>query len=382
MRHLILTLDFPPRQDGGIARSMDETARALAAVGQSVRVLTRGSGDAVKRHDAGYPATVTRWWGHHWQKLHPLFLGLYLPGAGRAEPGAVVHTSTWETAGSVQKRAARYGWKVVIHAQGREIAAPMADPARRDTLRAVLAAADAVLPISKHVADLCLQAGAVPGRVHLITPAIDASRVAGGNGERFRARFSLGTRPVLLTLARLIDRKGQDTVIRALPAVLKEIPDLAYVVAGRGDYKARLQELARELNLEKNVIFTDFVADADVPDIYAAADAYVMVSREGGTVGDIEGFGITYLEASAAGLPVISGDSAGAIDAVEQGVSGLLVDPTDTAAVGAAILELFKNRERARAIGQAGRERVQREFTLQRRAEKIVRIAESLPSKP
>lgn len=378
MRHLILTLDFPPRQDGGIARSMDETARALVAAGQSVRVLTRGSGDEVARHDASYPGTVTRWWGHHWQKLHPFYLALYLPRTGREERGAVVHTSTWETAASVQKRAATYGWKVIVHAQGREIAAPMKDPARRDRLRSVLAAADAVLPISRHVADLCREAGAAPDRVHLLTPAIDAARVQGGNGERFRARFNLGTRPVLLTLARLIDRKGQDTVIRALPDVLREIPDLAYVVAGQGDYKDRLQQIARELNVEKHVVFTDFVADAEVPDIYAAADAYVMVSREGSQAGDIEGFGITYLEASAAGLPVISGNTAGAIDAVQQDVTGLLVDPTDPAAVGGAIRAVFRDRARGRALGEAGRERVKREFTLQVRAASLVRIAESL----
>src|SRR5581483_7745525 len=79
MRHLILTLDFPPLYDGGIARSMDETARALAGAGQSVRVLTRGKGGDVAKHDASYPAAVTRFWGHHWQKFHPWLLAWHLP---------------------------------------------------------------------------------------------------------------------------------------------------------------------------------------------------------------------------------------------------------------------------------------------------------------
>jgi phosphatidylinositol alpha-1,6-mannosyltransferase len=377
MRHLILTLDFPPIHDGGVARSMDETARALAAAGQSVRVLTRGSGDAVAKHDASYPATVTRWWGHHWQKFHPLWLGLHLPRVGREERGAIVHTSTWEVAPSVLRRAKKYDWKVFVHAQGREVANCFSDPAKLVRLNEVLGAADAVLPISRHLAHLVRKGGAVSERVHLITPSINPKRVQGGKGERVRAVFKLGTRPVLLTLARLVDRKGQDTVIRALPAVLREVPELAYVLAGRGDYRPELERLAREQNVEKNVFFTDFVADADVPDMYAAADAYVMVSREGKESGDIEGFGITYLEASAAGLPVVAGNTAGALDAVEDGVSGILVDPTDVAAVGKALVEVLKNRDRARALGQAGKERVAREFSLESRAAKIIKVADA-----
>jgi hypothetical protein len=146
MRHLIVTLDFPPLYDGGIARSMDETARALVGAGQSVRILTRGSGAEVIAHDAGYPATVTRWWGHHWLKYFPFFLEVYLPGVGRSERGAIVHTSTWELAPSVQRRAAKYGWKVYIHAQGREIARHLPSPAGLDRLRGVLQSADAVPP--------------------------------------------------------------------------------------------------------------------------------------------------------------------------------------------------------------------------------------------
>jgi phosphatidylinositol alpha-1,6-mannosyltransferase len=382
MRHLILTLDFPPLHDGGVARSMDETARALAAAGQSVRVLTRGSGAAVKTHDAAYPAAVTRWWGHHWQKFHPLWLAWHLPGAGRQEPGAVVHTSTWEVAPSVLKRAKKYGWKVIVHAQGREIANSFGSPRRLGRLNDVLRGAHAVLPISRHLQQLAIQAGAAPERTHLIHPAIDARRVQGGSGEKFRSRHNLGTRPMLLTLARLVDRKGQDTVLRSLPAILAEVPDLVYVLAGSGSYQGELEKIARDLKVERNVLFAGFVADAEVPDLYAAADAYVMVSREGREAGDIEGFGITYLEASAAGLPVVAGNSAGAKDAVEDGATGRLVDPTDVNAVGLAILELFRNRERARALGAAGRARVEREFSLQKRAARIVEVAERLGGAP
>jgi phosphatidylinositol alpha-1,6-mannosyltransferase len=376
MRHLILTLDFPPLHDGGIARSMDETARALVGAGQSVRILTRGSGAEVIAHDAGYPASVTRWWGHHWQKSFPFFLGVYLPGVGRAERGAIVHTSTWEVAPSVQRRAAKYGWKVYIHAQGREIARQLSTPQGLDRLRGVLQTADAVLPISRYVAELVARAGAARERIHLIPPAIDARRVEGGQGERFRSRFHLGTRPVLLTLARLVDRKGQDTVIRALPKILKDIPDLVYVLAGGGDYRSALEEMARQNRVEKSLLFTDFVADADIPDIYAAADAYIMVSREGRETGDIEGFGITYLEASAAGLPVIAGNSGGAVDAVVDGVTGLVVDPVDPEAVARAVTEIFKDRPRAVALGKAGRERVRQDFSLATRAARIIAIGD------
>jgi phosphatidylinositol alpha-1,6-mannosyltransferase len=378
MRHLILTLDFPPLYDGGIARSMDETARALAAGGESVRVLTRGAGRDVRNHDAAYPAQVTRWWGHHWQKFHPLLLAFHLPGVGKRERGAIVHTSTWEVAPPVLRKSARFGWKVFVHAQGREIARAFSSPGELARLRSVLQAADAVLPISRHVADLASQAGASAERIHFIPPAIDARRVQGGSGDRFRARFGLGSKPLLLTLARLVDRKGQDTVIRALPRVLREVPDLVYIVAGDGDYRADLETLARSAGVIEHVLFTSFIADAEVPDLYAAANVYVMVSREGREAGDIEGFGITYLEASAAGLPVVAGNSGGTADAVEAGVSGVLVDPEDNDAVGGAILGFLRDPARARAVGRTGRARAEREFSLAKRAEKIIRIATAL----
>src|SRR6185295_4007763 len=167
MRHLILTLDFPPLYDGGIARSMDETARALAGAGQPVRVLTRGKGAEVAKHDASYPAQITRFWGHHWQKFHPWLLAWHLPAVGREEPGAIVHTSTWEVAAPVLKRARKFGWKVYVHAQGREVAGSFADPAKLGRMNAVFRAADAVLPISRHLAELAVQAGALKEKTHL-----------------------------------------------------------------------------------------------------------------------------------------------------------------------------------------------------------------------
>ncbi len=187
---------------------------------------------------------------------------------------------------------------------------------------------------------------------------------------------------MLLTIARLIDRKGQDIVIRALPRVLREVPDLVYVVAGKGDYRTALEALAGELGVASHVLFTGFVADEEVPDVYAAANAYVMLSREGEEVGDIEGFGITYLEAAAAGLPVIAGDSGGTADAVENKVTGVLVDPVNVPAVEEAILGFLKNPGRARAMGEAGRSRVEREFSLSTRAAKLIRVAQAAVSAP
>jgi phosphatidylinositol alpha-1,6-mannosyltransferase len=183
---------------------------------------------------------------------------------------------------------------------------------------------------------------------------------------------------VLLTLARLIDRKGQDTVIRALPRVLRDVPDLVYVLAGQGSYREALEALARECGVADHVVFAGFVADADVPDVYAAADLYGMLSREGRDTGDIEGFGITYLEASAAGLPVLAGRSGGTADAVEEGVSGLLVDPESVEAVADAIVSLLRDRAKARAMGQAGRLRAERDFSLAARAAKLIRVASAL----
>jgi len=121
-----------------------------------------------------------------------------------------------------------------------------------------------------------------------------------------------------------------------------------------------------KLGVERFVTFAGFVPDEELPGCYAAADLFVMVSRERPQRGDVEGFGIVYLEASAAGRPVVAGRSGGVSDAVEDGVSGLLVDPEDAGAVGEAVSQLLRDPGLRARMARAGRQRVRDRFSVQR----------------
>jgi glycosyltransferase involved in cell wall biosynthesis len=144
--------------------------------------------------------------------------------------------------------------------------------------------------------------------------------------------------PVILTVGRLsaAERyKGHDQVLRALPAMLKELPDLRYLIAGRGDDEARLRALAAELGVTEHVTFTGFVSANELADHYRLCDLYVMPSTG-------EGFGIVYLEALACGRPCLVGGEDASPEAIDGGRLGFVVPPRDPSAIAAAVLEFFR----------------------------------------
>lgn len=128
------------------------------------------------------------------------------------------------------------------------------------------------------------------------------------DGEQVRARLGLTDRPVVVCVSRLVPRKGQDTLIRALPEIRRRVPDAALLIVGGGPYRATLEKLARQTGVERDVVFTGTVPSVELPAHYAAGDVYAMPCRTRNRGLDVEGLGIVYLEASATGLPVVAGD--------------------------------------------------------------------------
>ncbi len=141
-----------------------------------------------------------------------------------------------------------------------------------------------------------------------------------------RSRYGLGDRPVIVCLSRLVPRKGQDMLIRALPAIRERVDGAALVIVGGGPYLATLHRLAREAGVSEHVVFTGGVPGAELPAHHAMADVFAMPCRTRGAGLDVEGLGIVYLEASSTGVPVVAGDSGGAPETVQDGVTGRVVE--------------------------------------------------------
>ncbi|MEU5721664.1 glycosyltransferase family 4 protein [Micromonospora sp. NPDC047738] len=194
------------------------------------------------------------------------------------------------------------------------------------------------------------------------------------DGERVRLRLGLADRPVVVCVSRLVPRKGQDMLIRAMPEIRRRVPDAALLIVGGGPYRATLEKLARQTGVERDVVFTGSVPSAELPAHYAAGDVYAMPCRTRNRGLDVEGLGIVYLEASATGLPVVAGDSGGAPDAVREGETGYVVRGRDVAQLADRVATLLADRDLARQLGGAGRAWVEKEWRWETQAERMTAL--------
>ena len=184
----------------------------------------------------------------------------------------------------------------------------------------------------------------------------------GAGGEEIRRRHGLENRPVVVCISRLVERKGQDMLIRALPDIRRAVPGTALLIVGGGPYRETLKRLARDAGVEGEVVLTGSVPWSELPAHYDAGDVFAMPCRTRRAGLEVEGLGIVYLEASATGLPVVGGNSGGAPDAVLEGETGFVVDGTSQAEITRRVIELAQDRDLARRMGQTGREWVEREW--------------------
>jgi phosphatidyl-myo-inositol dimannoside synthase len=201
------------------------------------------------------------------------------------------------------------------------------------------------------------------GKLARLRPGVDATVFRPGLGGDVRRELGLADRPVVVCVSRLMPRKGQDVLIRALPAVQRRVPDAALLVVGGGPARASLQRLASSTGVAQSVVFTGSVPWSALPAYYGAGDVFAMPCRARLRGLDVEGLGIVFLEAAACGLPVVAGDSGGAPDAIADGVTGELVDGRSVPRVADAVAGLLDDRGRAALMGRRGREWVQREWS-------------------
>ncbi len=205
-------------------------------------------------------------------------------------------------------------------------------------------------------------------------PGVDPVRFAPGPGLLRRAQLGLAGRPVVVCVSRLVPRKGQDTLIAALPALRAAIPEVCLLIVGGGPYLRRLRDQVRTRGLGDHVRFTGPVPDADLPGYYGAGDVFAMPCRTRRRGLDVEGLGMVFLEASACGLPVVAGDSGGAPDAVLDGVTGTVVDGHSVAAVAAALNRFLTDTALAAKLGAAGRDWVVDEWGWDAQAARLAEL--------
>ncbi|MEU1486765.1 glycosyltransferase family 4 protein [Streptomyces sp. NPDC005752] len=356
---LIVTNDFPPRP-GGIQAFLHNMALRMDPERLVVYASTwkRGAegAEATAAFDAEQPFTVVRdrttmllptprvtrqavrllrehgcpsvWFG----AAAPL--GLMAPALRRAGARRIVATTHGHEAGWAQL------------------------PASRQLLRRIGEGTDTITYLGEYTRSR-IAAALTPeaaGRMVQLPPGVDEKTFhPDSGGDRVRARLGLTDRPVVVCVSRLVPRKGQDTLVLAMPAILARVPDAVLLVVGGGPYAGQLKKLAEETGVQDSVRFTGPVPWEELPAHYGAGDVFAMPcrTRRGGL--DVEGLGIVYLEASATGLPVVAGDSGGAPDAVLHGETGWVVRGGSAEESADRIVTLLGDPELRRRMGERGR---------------------------
>ncbi|MDT4916570.1 MAG: phosphatidyl-myo-inositol dimannoside synthase [Pseudonocardiales bacterium] len=356
-RTLIVTNDFPPRQ-GGIQSFVHGLAVRQPA-GSVVVYASDHPGSAA--FDVAQPFPVLR---------HSTGLLLPTPGARRRAVEALVEfgcTAVWFGAAAplgllAPALRAAGAERIVATTHGHEAAWAML-PGGRQALRRIGANVDVVTYLGEYFRQRL--AGAFGGGAELVqlTPGVDVDTFRPDvDGGDVRRRYGLGDRPVIVCVSRLVPRKGQDTLLHALPLVQHRLRDAAVLLVGAGRYRDELTTLAASLGVADSVVFTGGVPHEELPAHYAAGDVFAMPCRTRRAGMDVEGLGIVFLEASAAGLPVVVGDSGGAPDAVLDGRTGFLVDGRNVGAVADRLVQLLTDDALRARLGAAGRGWVEREW--------------------
>ncbi len=375
MKTLLVTLEYPPFY-GGIANYYANLAKNWPEA-DNFFVLTNNNQQLVKSS-----WIAGKWLPAIWavkkevekKKIDHILVGQILP------LGTAVYFLT---------RRKKIPYSVILH--GMDFTFALAKPRKRFLAKRILLSAQNIICANSYTAHLVKDflPGFARRRVKIVNPGLSPKVNIDYNlANSLRAQYSLDNKLVLFSLGRLVKRKGFDLVIRAIPQVLEAVPQAIYFLAGDGPDKDWLKEQAKNLDFEaqKRIIFLGSIKEEEKWAWLSLADIFVMPARslgaddkesESGILAkafDFEGFGIVYLEANLLSLPVIAGDSGGVRDAVLDGVNGILVSPPTQEGVVKAIIRLGLDKNLRRQLGNAGRERVLREFRWPDKARQVYEI--------
>ncbi|MBI3626428.1 glycosyltransferase family 4 protein, partial [Candidatus Uhrbacteria bacterium] len=256
------------------------------------------------------------------------------------------------------------GWPYIVYAHGMDITLPQRHFFKKRLVRRILASAFKVVTVSQFTKNQLMDFGVPEEKILMVSPGVkvfdlyeDSKLLA---SETLK-KYDLVGKRILLTLSRLVERKGIDTVIKALPSVVAQFPNLIYVVAGSGSYEKSLKELVEKLKLQQHVLFTGLVTDKQKIVWYDLAEIFIMTPRQLPN-NDVEGFGIVYMEANGLGKPVIGSLSGGVSEAVIDGFNGLMVQPDNVEQTAEAIVKLLTDTALAKRLGEQGRKRAIEQF--------------------
>jgi phosphatidylinositol alpha-1,6-mannosyltransferase len=363
LKLFIFTHEFPPKT-GGAGRYSLGIAQGISALGQEVFVLTRNLPSESRQPAPSGNFKIVRRSASTLFYNFIYFLKTYKPDH------VLVTQSTAQQECSRARIFSSFKYSVFVY--GSEL---IRYNQTKQPYRRLWQKASSILPISEFSKRLLIDSARLDskaqGKISIIPGGVDQNFLSNkSNPQALKEKLKIKDEKVLLTLARLDPRKGQDTVLEALPQIIPHVPKIKYIIAGTGNDLARLQKIVAQQKLNDYVIFAGFVPEDQLTDYYDLCDIFVMPSKQDDQM--VEGFGLSFLEANARGKPVIGGRHGGVTDAIIDGETGLLVNPDNQTELADAIIKLSKNEPLARRLGENGKLRCFASFSWESIAQKIL----------
>jgi len=357
-RTLVVTNDFPPRQ-GGIQTFV---AALLARRPPDSLVVLASDSPGSAAYDAALPYPVVR---------RPT--GMLLPTRATARAATeLARRHGCDSAffgaaaplGLLAPALRAAGVHHLVGATHGHETGWVALPGSRRLLQRIAGGLDVLTYISDYTRGRLEPALGGATRLAQLSPGVDVDRFTpDADGTVVRRRHGLGDGPVVVCVSRLVARKGQDVLLAGWPQVLARHPGARLLLVGGGPTEASLRRAVDRLGVAGSVVLTGAVPTEELPAHYAAGDVFAMPCRTRRAGLDVEGLGMVFLEAAACGRPVVAGTSGGAPEAVQDGITGHVVDPRSPAAVAGAIAGLLDDAARAREMGAAGRAWVEQRWS-------------------
>lgn len=373
---IILTDDFPPSTGGGIATWAAELSEGLVKRGHTVMVLTRRKRTS-DRARYTHSAKVMEAGGPDWNRYRWLYMTLRVIPLLLATKRPVIVASTWQHVSAIVFLKRWFDFLLVCFAHAQDITKSVGTGDEKN-LKRVLQRSDVCIAVSRYLERFMRES--LPGVVFesgVIHNGVDVETFRPlGDKAVLRKKFHIDEDArVILTIGRTIEMKGFRQVIRVLPAVLSKFPKTSYLIAGlqKEPEYGKIKAMVSELQLERHVRFLSVISHERLPELYNACDVFVLAARPVFTPQlQQDNFPLVLLEASACELPVIGTDCAGVPEAIADGNTGFVVHYDDLPALTEKIMLLLENAELRKKLGQEGRRFIERHFTRQMVADKLL----------
>ena len=363
---LLITSDFPPSK-GGIQSYLSSICEFLGP-GRVLVVAPKDDLDYRFDKSVNFEVIRVRFPSGNVRNLKRIFFFLHLLAICLKKKFDFIYCGHTTSVGVFSLALARFFNKPLITFT---YALEILKNKDKKLLKKVLDWSDYIVTLGNFMKRELKNMGYPEDKIIVISPTVDTKRFSPKKPDpKLIKNYGLENKKVILTVGRIVPRKGHEQILKAMAEIIGEVPNTVYLIVGEGPELENIKQLTKDLQLSNHVVFLGRIAHDLLPDLYNLCSVFVTANRN--IEGDVEGFGIVFIEASACEKPVVGGKFGGSVDAIDDGRSGFLVDSEDPSSIAKACLKLLTDPSLSKKMGKYGREWVKNEFNHNRQTKKLM----------